>query len=173
MRALLRLMPKASSASGASWTRTWTSQVNGESQPRSAAASAHAAGGKGWGKHLQARDLRPNPGPWERQEASARREGLPLSRIRSPGQARRASTSTRREVPEATRSSRDERLKHIGLNKDILACQSAEEILELCDHRLDEFNQINVVTAFHRIAKYEKARSEGETTESQRGAEFQ
>ncbi|CAJ1362956.1 unnamed protein product [Effrenium voratum] len=168
MRALLRLMPKASSASGASWTRTWTSQVNGESQPRSAAASAHAAGGKGWGKHLQARDLRPNPGS---QRPAGRLAAV--KEIRSPGQARRASTSTRREVPEATRSSRDERLKHIGLNKDILACQSAEEILELCDHRLDEFNQINVVTAFHRIAKYEKARSEGETTESQRGAEFQ
>ncbi|CAJ1371863.1 unnamed protein product [Effrenium voratum] len=116
---------------------------------------------------------RPPAQPRPLGAAGSQRPAGGLAAVKEPGAARRASTSTRREVPEATRSSRDERLKHIGLNKDILACQSAEEILELCDQRLDEFNQINVVTAFHRIAKYEKARSEGETTESQRGAEFQ
>eukprot|EP00930_Biecheleria_cincta_P047604 TRINITY_DN33031_c0_g1_i1.p1 TRINITY_DN33031_c0_g1~~TRINITY_DN33031_c0_g1_i1.p1 ORF type:complete len:452 (-),score=66.56 TRINITY_DN33031_c0_g1_i1:62-1417(-) len=47
---------------------------------------------------------------------------------------------------------------HIALNRSILDCNDAEQILELIDARIDEFNHVNIVTAFHRIAKHEKAR---------------
>jgi len=46
--------------------------------------------------------------------------------------------------------------KHVLLNREILACKDAWAILDMCDAQISEFNQVNTVTAFHRIAKFEK-----------------
>mmetsp|Transcript_133617 Transcript_133617/g.427248 ORF Transcript_133617/g.427248 Transcript_133617/m.427248 type:complete len:609 (+) Transcript_133617:107-1933(+) len=52
--------------------------------------------------------------------------------------------------------------KHFAMNREIMACRDAWEILDLCDSRLREFNHVNVVTAFDRIAKFEKGRGSDE-----------
>lgn len=48
--------------------------------------------------------------------------------------------------------------KYYAMNREIMECNDAWEILDYCDVHLAEFNQVNVVTAFHRVAKHEKAR---------------
>ncbi|CAE6927115.1 unnamed protein product [Symbiodinium natans] len=48
------------------------------------------------------------------------------------------------------------KMRNIQLNKDLLACDSSDGVLKICDENLDDFNQVNVVTALHRIAKHHK-----------------
>eukprot|EP00439_Symbiodinium_sp_Y106_P071360 s2509_g12.t2 len=53
------------------------------------------------------------------------------------------------------------KMRNIQLNKELLGCDSPEKILKICDESLDEFNQVNVVTALHRIAKHHNKGTSG------------
>lgn len=51
------------------------------------------------------------------------------------------------------RKKRSEFCAHMPLNKEITSKESAEEILDLCDQKMSEWDEVNLLTALHRVAK--------------------
>eukprot|EP00434_Breviolum_minutum_P033104 symbB.v1.2.029289.t1/scaffold3189.1/size61648/1 len=70
----------------------------------------------------------------------AQRSGNPASTASS---SRNGSGTSGEGATSEARSSSEQKSKHISINKEILACENSEEILELCDAKLPEFNQVN------------------------------
>ncbi|CAK0792775.1 unnamed protein product [Prorocentrum cordatum] len=42
---------------------------------------------------------------------------------------------------------------HVEINRRIARCRSAAEVLDLCGASLQDFNEVNIATALHRVAR--------------------